>query len=209
MPHLAQAQAIPSAFCWTRFGTEAGESIEEIVDRKEQERQHNEGVFFWGIGNSVAPGMSALLAMSDRPTVLFSPIRGKPRAVDRSPAARFVWTAGLDLNGERFELPPMARVTSGGSPGGSGRPHYALVCSSPSPLSIDADDAEVDFLALRNLVSGNPLGVSQVTAVVRSIEGQARSDMRYRVAMQAELAPPYFVRLTEVVAEPFVAASVS
>ncbi len=59
----------------------------------------------------------------------------------------------------------------------------------------------MDFLALRNLVSGNPLGVSQVTAVVRTVQKQPDSGMRYGVAMRAELAPPYFVRLTEVFEE--------
>jgi hypothetical protein len=196
-----RAQVIPDAFCWTRFGTEAGETLEEILERKERERRENDGVFFWGIGNSVAPGLLALLERCDRPEVLFSPIKGRPRAIDRAPAARFAWTGGRDLGGSRFELPATARVTSGGPPGGSGRPHYALVCRSSRPLSIDLRDAEVDFLALRNLLSGNPLGVSQVTAVVTVFEDQAPSDMRYRVAMRAELAPPYFVRLTEVTEE--------
>lgn len=190
-------QAIPSAFCWTRFGTEAGETIEEILDRKEQERRDNDGMFFWGIGNSVAPGLATLLEGRDRPEVLFSPIKGRPRAVDRAPAARFTWRAGLSLDGGRFELPPAARVTSGGPPGGPARAHYALVCASPRPLAIDPGDADLDFLALRNLVSGNPLGASQVTAVVRMLREQPPSDMRYQVAMRAELAPPYFVRLTE------------
>lgn len=172
--------------------------IEEILERKEQERLDNGGVFFWGIGNSVAPGLAALLERCQRPEILFSPIKGRPRAVDRAPAARFAWRAGHDLDGARFELPPAARVTSGGPVGGPGRAHYALVCASPRPLSIDPGDEELDFLALRNFVSGNPLGVSQVTAVVRSLRGQPPSDMRYRVAMRAELVPPYFVRLTEV-----------
>lgn len=196
------AQVIPDVFCWTRFGTEAGETIEEILERKERERQDNDGVFFWGIGNSVAPGLVALLERCDRPEVLFSPIKGRPRAVDRAPAARFAWRAGHDLDGGRFELPSAARVTSGGAPGGPRRAHYALVCASPGPLSINLADAELDFLALRNLLSGNPLGVSQVTAVVQVLREQPESDLRYRVAMRARLAPPYFVRLTEVVEEP-------
>jgi hypothetical protein len=202
-------QALPDAFCWTRFGTEAGEAIEEILDRKEQERRDNGGVFFWGIGNSVAPGLTALLDACNRPEVLFSPIKGRPRAVDRSPAARFAWRAGHGLDGGHFELPPSARVTSGGPVGGTGRAHYALVCASSRPLAIDPGDPDLDFLALRNLVSGNPLGVSQVTAVVRRNREQPPSDMRYKVAMRAELAPPYFVRLTEVLEEPghLVAAS--
>jgi hypothetical protein len=201
------AQAIPDAFCWTRFGTEAGEPIEEILERKERERLDNDGVFFWGVGNSVAPGLAALLESCKRPEVLFSPIKGRPRAVDRAPAARFAWRAGHDLDGARFELPSAARVTSGGPVGGSSRAHYALVCASPQPLSIDPGDAELDFLALRNFVSGNPLGVSQVTAVVRTVQGQPLSDMRYRVAMRAELVPPYFVRLTEAFTESSLLAS--
>lgn len=201
--------AIPSAFCWTRFGTEAGETIEEILDRKEQERRDNDGVFFWGIGNSVAPGLAALLEMSERPEVLFSPIKGRPRAVDRAPAARFAWRAGQDLSGAHFELPPLARVTSGGPAGGPGRAHYALVCASSGPLAVDRGGVDLDFSDLRNLVSGNPLGASQVTAVVRMLRSGSRSDLRYIVAMRAELTPPYFVRLTEVLDEPerLVAAS--
>lgn len=205
----ARAQAIPDAFCWTRFGTEAGETIEEILERKEQERRDNDGVFFWGVGNSVAPGLAALLERCDRPEVLFSPIKGRPRAVDRAPAARFSWRAGHDIDGGRFELPATARVTSGGPVGGSGRAHYALVCVSSRPLSIDLGDADLDFLALRNLVSGNPLGASQVTAVVTVSREQATSDMRYAVALRAELAPPYFVRLTEMSEYPARLANVS
>jgi hypothetical protein len=195
------AQVIPDAFCWTRFGTEAGESIDEILERKEKERRKNDGVFFWGVGNSVAPGLVGLLERCARPEVLFSPIKSRPRSVDRAPAARFTWRAGRDLDGGYFELPPAARVTSGGSPGGPGRAHYALVCASPKPLAVNLADAEVDFLALRNLLSGNPLGASQVTAVVQVLKEQPPSDVRYRVAMRATLAPPYFVRLTEVADE--------
>jgi hypothetical protein len=183
--------------------------MEEILGRKERERLENDGVFFWGIGNSVAPGMAALIERSDRPEVLFSPIRGRPRAVDCAPAARFSWTAGHDLDGRRFELPPAARVTSGGPPGRSARAHYALVCASAAPLSIDSGDEELDFVALRNLMSGNPLGASQVTAVVTALEDHVPSDMRYRVAMRAELAPPYFIRLTEATEEAVPLAAVS
>lgn len=196
-----RAQGIPDAFCWTRFGTEAGETIEKILQRKERERQANNGVFFWGVGNSVAPGLEALLECCDRPEILFSPIKGRPRAVDRAPAARYFWRAGHALDGGHFELPPSAQVTSGGPAGGPSRAHYALVCSSPRPLSLDSGAVDLDFLALRNLVSGSPLGVSQVTAVVRTISEQPASDMRYEVAMRAELVPPYFVRLTEILEE--------
>ena len=78
---------LPAAFVWTRFGVEAGETIEQILSRKEAERQACDGRFFWGIGNSVKPGLLTLLGSLVMPELLFSPIRSKPRAVDVSPAA--------------------------------------------------------------------------------------------------------------------------
>ena len=51
---------LPRFFCWTRFGTEAGQPIEQILERKEQERIVNNGLFLWGIGNSLTPSMIEL-----------------------------------------------------------------------------------------------------------------------------------------------------
>lgn len=187
-------QQLPAAFCWTRFGTEAGEPIGAILERKEQERRANDGTFFWGIGNSVAPGLAALLKRCKRPEVLFSPIKGRPRPVDVAPATVISWRAGQTLDGKDFEIPTSALVTSRGS--GRCLGHYALVCSSSRPLAM-ADLGRLDFLALRNLLSGNPLGASQVTAIVKREESRPTSDMQYAVAFRAALAWPYFVRLTQ------------
>ena len=98
-------QQLPRIFCWTRFGTEAGQSIERILERKETERRANGGVFFWGIGNSVAPGISELIRRSALPEVLFSPIKGRPRSADVNPANVASWTVGETLAGSQFELP--------------------------------------------------------------------------------------------------------
>src|SRR5690349_21544155 len=105
---------LPEAFCWTRFGTEAGEGIYEILRRKELERRANDGVFYWGIGSSVAPGIAALLELTDFPEVLFSPIRGRPRRQDASPPEVFKWTRARTLHGERIAIPEAVLVTSGG-----------------------------------------------------------------------------------------------
>lgn len=187
-------QKLPAAFCWTRFGTEAGESIGAILERKEQERCANDGTFFWGIGNSVAPGLAALLKRCENPEVLFSPIKGRPRPVDVAPATTISWRAGQTLDGRDFEIPTSARVTSRDS--GRRLGHYALVCSSSRPLAM-TDLGLLDFLGLRNLLSGNPLGASQVTAIVKREESQPASDMQYAVAFRATLVWPYFVRLTQ------------
>jgi hypothetical protein len=58
---------IPRDFCWTRFGTEAGEPIEQILERKEAERIATGGVFFWGIGNAVGRSISELVRRTDEP----------------------------------------------------------------------------------------------------------------------------------------------
>lgn len=185
---------LPVAFCWTRFGTEAGERIEEILERKEAERLACDGVFFWGIGNSVAPSIAELLRQTDRPEVLFSPMRSRPRQVDVKPSRVVCWTAGETLSG-RFELPPAARVTSRRETA-SRRPHYALVCSSAQPLAF-GDFGQLDFYSLRNLIGGTRLGASQVAAVVKRLAQADLGGPKYPVALRAVLHEPYFLRLRE------------
>lgn len=185
---------LPSAFCWTRFGTEAGEPIEQILERKNRERHANGGVFFWGIGNSVAPGLAALIEQTETPEVLFSPIRTRPRLTDVRPPSVVAWEAGKTLAGEDFTLPATARVTSRGHAANQ-RPHYALVCRTPTGLEL-SDHGKLSLSALSNLVSGNPVGTSQVTAVVKRSIAPSTGAV-YRVAFRAALVPPYFVRLRQ------------
>jgi hypothetical protein len=185
---------LPRAFCWTRFGSEAGEPIEAIFERKERERQALDGVFYWGIGNALGPAIADLVSETDSPEVLFSPIRSRPRRQDIAPATVAAWSMGEALDGGLFEVPPAARITSRFDPDSS-RPHYALVCRSGFPVSL-SDFGEIPFSALRNLRSGRSLGSSQVTAVVtRDAEGVPATGRVYTVALRAELAYPYFVRL--------------
>jgi len=182
--------SLPSVFCWTRFGTEAGESIEAILARKERERRATGGLFCWGIGNSVAPALVTLLSRGVELEVLFSPISGRPRDVDAQPRGIVRWLGGLTLDGDRYALPDGVLVTSREKQ----TPHYALVCSSPAALAF-CDQGQLDVAALRNLGSGRPVGASQVTAIVEhSPESGGRL---YPVLLQARLAWPYFLRLDQ------------
>jgi hypothetical protein len=190
--HRSFPEPLPRAFCWTRFGPEAGEAIDQILARKEAERTAGGGIFYWGIGNAVGAAMTALLAECDEPELLFSPIAGSPRRVDVAPSSTVRWLAGDDLVGERVELPDSARVTSGWEPTRPNAARYALVCSSSKPIEL-ADRGELRFDALRNLCSGAPVGASQVTAVVRH-EGP-NSGRAYPVALRAKLVWPYLLRL--------------
>lgn len=180
---------LPSLFCWTRFGTEAGEPISAILDRKEAERVANNGIFYWGIGNSVAPAITALLCHDATPEVLFSPIKSKPRAIDVSPGAVIRWRKAIALDGRMFTLPESVRVTSR-----SVRSHYALVCSAADRLKF-GQLGNLHFDELRNLGSGQRLGASQVTAVVSRKVDVVNEDVGYVIALRAYLVAPYFVRL--------------
>lgn len=190
---------LPRAFCWTRFGTEAGEPIERIFARKEAERRANGGVFYWGIGNSVSQGIALLIRVDKRPEVLFSPIKSRFRTSDVQPDSVVRWTVAETLDGERYALPEHVVITSRSSIDKPKTAHYALVCASQEPLQT-ADCGSVDLRALRNLTSGRGLGASQVTAVVTRADGDPAVASAYKVAVRVSLAAPYFVRLHDPIA---------
>ena len=193
MQMLPQAlAALPQSFCWTRFGPEAGETFTHILGRKERERRANSGVFYWGIGNALGPGIAELVRTSDRPEVLFSAIRSRPRARDVSPPVTVRWTVAEGLDGTRFEVPSAVVVHSAREEIASTRPHYALVCRSADPLDL-REIGRIWFGALRNLRSGSPVGASQVTAVVTRLEIEVGAP--YTVVFRAGLVAPYFVKL--------------
>lgn len=185
---------LPGAFCWTRFGPDAGEPIETIIARKETERRAGDGTFYWGIGSAVGRAMEALAAEVEQPELLFSPIAGTPRAVDVSPGYVARWVMGRTGSGESVPLPRHVCITSRWDPDRANTPRYALVCASEETLQLD-DHGTVSFGSLRNLVSDAPLGASQVTAVVRRDLACPASGRTYRIAMRVRLAWPYVLRL--------------
>lgn len=185
---------IPNAFCWTRFGTEAGQTISEIFARKEAERSRNDGVFLWGIGNNVAPSIASLLRIESKPHVLFSPIKSPPRETDVSPSQIAVWTEGAGVDGSAYRVPSGSLVTSRFH-GVRKRKHYALVCRSNHHIKETESDEFVDFDTLVNVKSGKQIGSSQVTSIVRRIQEAGSGSGRYPVSFKAELVYPYVVEL--------------
>jgi hypothetical protein len=186
---------LPDLFCWTRFGTEAGEPIEGILLRKERERSANGGLFLWGIGNAVGPSIDELTRHTTRPQVAFSPIKTAPRLKDVAPPAVVMWTEAEAWDGSDFAIPSNSLVTSRHDPETPRPHHYALVCYSPDPLIPLKREHKIRFSQLRNLRTGRPIGASQVTAVVRCTGVTAEDSLMYDVAILAELVYPYFIRL--------------
>lgn len=187
--------ALPQCFCWTRFGAEAGQPVEGILARKEQERVANGGFFIWGIGNAVGPSIRELLRQNSSPEVLFSPIKSAPKQKDVSPPAVAAWTSGETLEGCPYSLPQHSLVTSRYDPDAPRDGHYALVCFSRSPITHRQSGDRIEFDGLNNLLTGRRIGASQVTAVVRLDEARLESALTYEVAIRAELVYPYFIRL--------------
>jgi hypothetical protein len=188
-------QVPPDFFCWTRFGTEAGEPIEQILFRKEQERLANDGIFLWGIGNAVGPSITELIHRTNTPRVIFSPIKGAPRPKDATPDGVVVWTEAEALDGTSFTIPSASLVTSRFDSQTPKNYHFALVCYSSEPLLPLKSNYKVGFKQLRNLRTGRPVGSSQVTAVVQHGGIAKEEQLMYDVAISAELVYPYFVRL--------------
>lgn len=190
---------IPLRFCWTKFGTESGEVIEEILARKDSERLKNDGIFLWGIGTSVAPGIRELVRLERKPMAIFSPMRSKPKSIDSEPESVVVWRKARKLDGVEWRIPSGSTVISraGSGRGTRKRLHYALVCRSEVPLQIGVSQTEVRFSALSNLLSGSPLGFSQVSSVVthdpRIVD--AGGGPVYAIGFLAHLVYPYFIEL--------------
>lgn len=200
---------LPTHFCWTRFGTEAGEGIAQILFRKERERVANAGVFLWGIGNAIGPSIRRLVELEKQPEVVFSPMRSAPRKQDADPDEIVVWMTARTLDGQHFDLPGGSVVTSRAKQDGRRNRHYALVCASNSSLRIDLDDHRIPFSALRNLLTNRPVGASQVTAIVRQMDDDLPSSGAvYRVAMRALLVSPHFIELLNPVPVPRVGQAV-
>jgi hypothetical protein len=188
---------IPAEFCWTRYGTESGEAISSIFERKERERRANDGVFLWGIGTSIRPALCELVKHIARPTVIFSPMLSRPAMRDILPPAICCWTSATGLDGEWFDLPSSSLVTSAVRAESPPKAHYALVCSSEVPIDRDDGTGTINVASLRNWANGTMIGSSQVTCVVRRVEPSLDAGATYRAAVVARLCPPYFVRLSD------------
>ena len=186
--------ALPECFCWTRFGTEAAQPVTQILARKERERVANGGIFIWGIGNAIRPSIIELVRRQPKPEIVFSPIQSRPKLQDVSPPALAAWGYGENLDGGPYHLPAHSLVMSRYDPEAPKATHYALVCSSRESLLPLRSTEAIAFGQLRNMLTGRPVGASQVTAVVHCGDGP-RDGAVYNVAIRAQLVYPYFVRL--------------
>lgn len=191
---------LPSTFCWTKMGVESGEGLDLIIRRKDWERQLGDGLFFWGIGQSLGENArDAAASVNGDMKVVFSPMASKAKDIDITPGDVFVWNSWVDGAGKHHPLPAHVLVTSRADlPSGRRKTsHYALVCKSATPLA-GTTELEVTAAFLRNFSSDKSLGASQVTAVVRNAEYALTGNVakKYAVSFVADMEAPYSVQLS-------------
>jgi hypothetical protein len=181
---------MPSFFVWTKMGVESGERLTQIVQRKESERIAGQGVFWWGIGNSLGSAVRTTASQqAGRLPVLFSRMLGRPKFSDVRPDAVWRWTGWEDHNGRTHPVPPHVNVISRGA--ASKGKHYALVCYAAEPISLGGM-GRFDPNSCRTL-SGKIPGASQVTALLDGTAGHSAG--AYEIAFRATLIEPWAVKL--------------
>ncbi len=196
MPKLPSFGSHDDLVCWSRMHAEAGESLEEIVERKELERAATGGTFFWGVGNAPGPIVRQMAKRQMPVRAIFSRMKSRPSALDTSPRSIVIWRRYIDLDGTVRPLPDGALITSrGNSNRGPKQSHYALICHSHDPLEL-RHGKPFDPKAFRN-VGGRqrPVGASQVTVLLFRVLDDGPSD--YEANILARLHGSYWVRLND------------
>jgi hypothetical protein len=194
---------MPSVFCWSKMGTEAGQSLEAILARKDAERALGGGVFFWGIGNALGPKLWKFIGSVTNPMVFFTPMRSKPKEIDVSPKRVVAWREFIDREGKSYPIPKHVFVTSRASEEeNADRAHFALVCRKASSIFDQESWGSIASQNLRNFGASTNVAFSQVTAIVQRIGLDQCPERRYEVNFAAELVSPYFVRLADPVEVP-------
>ena len=171
------------AFVWSKMGTEAGEPLEDIMHRKEIERQANGGKFVWGIGNS--PGNSIVNFMQDtkKPVAIFTETRpnNKTRSIDEEESER-VWRDKL--------LPRYSFVTSHPER----KEHYALLCECDEDLRTQCH-GELHTGEFVHYVTCNPKLPPNSTNMMK--KGEGLSCKPYPIRFVASLYGEGWVTLTD------------
>lgn len=190
--------------CWTRMQAEAGQSLPFIVQRKECERRHGNGHFFWGVGNAPALAIDPLARKQTPVPVIFSEMKSKPKPADTHPAQILAWRRYLDFEGTEHPLPDHVLVTSKATITRAKklRSYYALMCFTDSPLELSEHGASFNHLSYRNVSQqSGPVGPSQVTALLKLTDANDDNPptltASYQTDLQAWLTGSYWVRLSD------------
>jgi hypothetical protein len=191
--HAAGQAAVTTRFVWSLMGPDAGQTLNEIIIRKEAERRIG-GEFWWGGGTPLGASVESE-AISNGGTLpaLFSALGNQKQAPNQN---TYVWNGYHNIDKRRSGSIPKHVLVLGGTfdPRRQRiRPYYALVCRCDTALAL-GDHGPFDPAQCRTLANGIPPGVSQRAAL---LTGQLKHPHGpRRIAFYAHLVAPWFVRLT-------------
>lgn len=180
-------------FVWAKMQAAAGETLEQIVQRKEAERRAGDGLFWWGIGTSLGEAVETTAASrGEILPILFSRMLSKPKKQDAEPESVCVWDGWRNRKGITGSLPEHVLVTGGTSPSGK---YYALTCFSSDELALK-DHGPFDPSLCRTM-RGKVPGSSQVTSLLHDTQPGSHARGIYRIGFRAQLSKPWCVQLTD------------
>ena len=193
-----QESLIPSIFCWAKMGAEAGQTLDEILKRKELERRAGNGIFSWGIGNSLGNSYSLARREISSIDILFTPMKSPAKSIDASPEKLAIWLSYFEDKGLPKYLPEHMLVTSRAKhPSGTYKQsHYAIICKSNEDISSNEYSGFMDASLARNYSSLNSVGASQVTAIIKYQQDQYDAPTNpYKISFRAKIHDAGFVKL--------------
>ncbi|MDR1345492.1 MAG: hypothetical protein LBK03_02160 [Bacteroidales bacterium] len=194
----AQVYEGPAIFCWTKIGTEAGQPLDKILNRKEFERHSGGGLFAWGIGNSLGNAVEKAKPFCSPKAikVFFTPMKSVAKRADVSPSKLLFWNSYIGRNGYAIDLPEHILITSKDNVGPKYKKnHYALLCYSDEKIVGNNADLMINAAWARNFSTLNQIGHSQVTSLVKYDKSFGKSINEYSVSFSADLAYEGFVKL--------------
>jgi len=179
-------------FVWSKMQNEGGQTLASILARKEAERRAGNGVFWWGIGNSLGTAVrdKAKQAGGVLP-VLFSQMRTPAKRVDAHPSVVFLWTEWEDISGVRHKIPAHVLEWSRGADGK--KTHYALVCRSDEPITLSNHGPFDPSRCLTHL--GKRPATRQVTALLADESPESHAPGEYHWGFRATLIEPWVAKL--------------
>jgi hypothetical protein len=171
------------------MGQDAGQPLNEIIIRKEAERRTGDE-FWWGLGTPLGDRVEsvAILNAGTLPALFSAVGKNQKQAPNQN---TYVWNGWRSIRKGRDGSIPKHVLVLGGNPA---RPYYALVCRCDTVLVL-GDHGPFDPAQCLTLANGVPPGVSQRAALLK---GQVKHPHGpYRIAFNAHLVGPWFVRLTQ------------
>ena len=212
---VAMIKRIPvfqqGAVCLTKFGPESGETVKEILARKDLERKSgiraHKNEFWWGIGEKgTAQSINNLISQYNATIVLFSAIKNQEPPKNGSSSDALVWRRYRMLGGDLLhDIPKHVLITSAAvtKSGAVRNTHFALICNSSIPIKIGGNVFRFASHHYKSISKDGTLGKTArgqrtTTALVKwTTSPISGAECDSLIDFSAQLCAPYCVELSD------------